>query len=193
MMPRWYCDAIPLMLGGDTGVGGPFLRGRLLGLLHGAFANRPAGFAVAFPGDVQKALLSGMLRIFASSREDLDWLATSMAPQPWFRDYYRFAYPCAVPEAFDGEWMRYCRYRIPSLASDRHEGEQRGQLRQRRMAEAGREGLAYFVLRSGGNGQRFSLLVRREPAQMPYSECVPNGYGFSVTTRPFSLPELPWL
>lgn len=192
MMPKWYSDAIPLMVGGDTGLGGHLLRGCLLGLLHGAFANRPAAFAVAFPGEPVKGLLCGVLRIFASSREDLDWLAAQITPQPWFRDYYRLAYPCEVPETFDGKWVRHSRYRIPSRSSDRHEGEQKGQLRERRMAEAGREGLAYFVLRSTGNGQRFSLLVRREPAEAQHGECLPNGYGFSVAMRPFSLPELSW-
>ena len=41
MRPQWYCDALPLIVGGDTGTSGPVLRNRMLGLLHGLFAQRP--------------------------------------------------------------------------------------------------------------------------------------------------------
>ena len=90
MRPQWYCDAMPLTLGGDTGISGPMLRSRMLGLLHGVFAKRPGTFAVAFPGREQLPTLplplTGTLRVFASSREDLDGLAKNVISQPWFRD-----------------------------------------------------------------------------------------------------------
>ena len=75
MKPQWYCEAIPLMVNGDTGASGPVLRSRLLSVLHGLFARRPGTFAVAFPDEKQLSslpvLFSGALRLFASSREDM--------------------------------------------------------------------------------------------------------------------------
>ncbi len=196
MKPQWYCDAIPLTVAGDTGTSGPVLRNRLLGILHGLFARRPGLFAVAFPDEQElfslPASFGGALRLFASSRENLDWLAENTRGLPWFRDYIRLSYPQAVPENFSGTWTRYVRYRIPSLSSDRHEGEEHGRLRRRRMALATRDGMTYFILQSAGTGQRFSLLVNREPGEAQHEECFPNGYGFCVSSRPFSLPELPW-
>ena len=82
MRPQWYCDALPLIVGGDTGASGPVLRNRMLSLLHGIFTQRPGAFAVAFPGREQLAVLppplTGALRVFASSREDMDWLAENV-------------------------------------------------------------------------------------------------------------------
>ena len=71
MRPQWYCDALPLIVGGDTGASGPVLRNRMLSLLHGIFTQRPGAFAVAFPGREQLAVLppplTGALRVFASA------------------------------------------------------------------------------------------------------------------------------
>ena len=196
MRPQWYCDALPLIVGGDTGASGPVLRNRMLGLLHGVFSQRPGAFAVAFPGREQLAVLplplTGALRVFASSREDMDSLAENVISQPWFRDYVRLSYPRAVPADFCGEWVRFIRYRVPSLSSDRHEGEEHGLLRRRRMETARKAQMTYFILRSAGTGQRFSLVVNREQGEPQREECTPNGYGFCVTSSPFSLPELPW-
>lgn len=136
--------------------------------------------------------LTGTLRVFASSREDLDGLAKNVISQPWFRDYARLSYPRAVPDDFCGDWVRFVRYRVPSLASDRHEGEEHGLLRKRRMETARKAQMTYFILRSARTGQRFSLVVNREQGEPQSGECAPNGYGFCVTSSPFSLPELPW-
>ena len=169
MRPQWYCDALPLIVGGDTGASGPVLRNRMLSLLHGIFTQRPGAFAVAFPGREQLAVLplplTGALRVFASSREDMDWLAENVISQPWFRDYARLSYPRAVPADFRGEWVRFVRYRVPSLSSDRHEGEEHGLLRRRRMETARKAKMTYFILHSAGTGQRFSLVVNREQGE----------------------------
>ena len=89
----------------------------------------------------------------------MDWLAENVISQPWFRDYARLSYPRAVPADFRGEWVRFVRYRVPSLSSDRHEGEEHGLLRRRRMETARKAKMTYFILRSAGTGQRFSLVV----------------------------------
>lgn len=195
MKPLWYCDALPLMVGGDTGASGPILRGHMLALLHGLFARKPGYFALAFPPATvwkTRSLLTGALRIFAPHCEELDWLAENLNPIPWFRDYARLIYPRQIPANFKGAWARYARFRVPSLSSDRHENTEHGRLRQRRMAEANAPDVAYFILHSKTTGQRFSLSVKREKSAPFQGDCQPNSYGFSVTTRPFSLPELQW-
>ena len=195
MKPTWYSEVLPLLVGGDTGASGPVLRGRILSLLHGAFAQKEGSFAVAFPPVSTvppTSPLSGALRVFASTRDDLDWLAERLSPLPWFRDYARLTYARQVPEDFDGPWACYRRFRVPSLASDRRQGAERGALRQRRMAEAETSGAVYFILQSATTRQRFSLIVQREETAPFSGDCCPNGYGFSVTTRPFSLPEVLW-
>jgi len=98
MRPQWYCDALPLIVGGDTGASGPVLRNRMLSLLHGIFTQRPGAFAVAFPGREQLAVLppplTGALRVFASSREDMDWLAENVEGHiPAFDDLIEEAKP----------------------------------------------------------------------------------------------------
>jgi hypothetical protein len=60
------------------------------------------------------------------------------------------------------------------------------------METARKAKMTYFILRSAGTGQRFSLVVNREQGEPQREECTPNGYGFCVTSSPFSLPELPW-
>lgn len=195
MRPLWYCDLLPLVVGGDTGMSGPVVRGRMLALLHGLFAQSPATYAIALPPArviASRAVFGGALRVFASSRSELDELASATSAMPWFRDYARLAYPCEVPATFAGTWTCFCRYRVPTLKQDRHGGEQHGQLRARRLGEAHRLGLEYFILDSASNRQRFTLYVQTQEGQAQNGECTPNSYGLCVPSRKFGLPELPW-
>ena len=116
MRPQWYCDALPLIVGGDTGASGPVLRNRMLSLLHGIFTQRPGAFAVAFPGREQLAVLppplTGALRVFASSREDMDWLAENVISSRGSA----ITPGCPIlscPADMAGEWVRFIRYRCP--------------------------------------------------------------------------------
>ena len=54
MLPRWYCDAMPLLVGGDTGASGAMLRNGILGQLHGLFSQRPDAVPSGEAGDVQQ-------------------------------------------------------------------------------------------------------------------------------------------
>lgn len=195
MKPNFHCDVLPLALGADDGMGGPVLRGRMLALLHGIFVRSGGRYAIALPpvdAMRKKPLFGGALRIFASVRDELDELVAQASVMPWFRDYARFTYPSSVPADFDGTWTCFARYRVPSIRQDRHEGDAHGHLRARRMEEAKKQGLAYFILDSGSNRQRFSLFVQSLPGQAQKEDCQPNGYGLSVASRPFALPEMPW-
>ncbi|WP_294559318.1 type I-F CRISPR-associated endoribonuclease Cas6/Csy4 [uncultured Mailhella sp.] len=192
MKPLWYCTMAPLAEGEDSGMSAAFMRGRMLACLHGIFAGKNGAFAVAVPEPGSPAERGGLLRVFASTCEDLEWLRQKLAASPWFRDYAHCSLPCAVAEDFSGTWFSYSRFRIPTLSTDRHEGEEHGRLRARRMKQAKEEALVYFILRSGSNGSRFSLHVRRMQGEAPEGECEPNGYGLCGAQRCFCLPELPW-
>lgn len=193
MQPKHYFDIDVNAASADTGMTAPMLRGRLLSFLHPLFTQNLHTYALAIPLAAGAGCTSGggRLRVFASSREHLDTLAASLSALPWVRDYARLSYPCTVPDGFAGPWVRFRRYRVPSLASDRREGEERGKLRQKRMESAQAQGLDYFILSSQSTKQGFSLLVMRESGTAQHEDCQPNSYGLCTTQNLFSVPDLP--
>ena len=195
MRPNWYCDMHPIFTGRGVGMAAPVMRGHTLRMLHGFFAKETGKYAIALPPDddaIASPKLQGALRIFASSRDDMDALVTTLSPVPWFRDYVRILYGKPVPEDFAGTWTSFTRFRIPTLKQDRHEGEAHGRLRERRMKTAHVAGLQYFIMQSGSNKQQFTMYVQMLAGVAPKEECFPNSYGLSVPTRQFCLPDMPW-
>ena len=193
MMPRVYFDIEALAVAEDTGMSAPALRGRMLALLHPLFAAKPHTYALAIPAGCQAVCDrgGGALRVFASSRDDLDALADSLSRLPWMRDYARLHYPASVPENYAGAWVAFRRYRVPSLKSDRRTGAEAGQLRQRRMQTLQKEKMDYFIVSSKTTEQRFTLAVRRESGAQPQAECLPNSYGLCSAHNVFCVPDLP--
>ena len=193
MMPRVYFDIEAVAAAEDTGMSAPALRGRMLALLHPLFAAKPYTYALAIPAGRQAVCDKGggVVRIFASSRDDLDALVASLSQLPWMRDYARLHYPAAVPENYAGAWVAFRRYRVPTLKSDRKTGAEAGQLRQRRMLGMQKEKMDYFVVSSKSTEQRFTLAVRREPGTPPQAECLPNSYGLCSAHNLFCVPDLP--
>ena len=193
MMPRVYFDIEALAAAEDTGMSAPALRGRMLALLHPLFAAKPHTYALAIPAGCQAVCDrgGGALRVFASSRDDLDALVDSLSRLPWIRDYARLHYPASVPENYAGAWVAFRRYRVPSLKSDRRTGAEAGQLRQRRMQTLQKEKMDYFIVSSKTTEQRFTLAVRRESGAPPQAECLPNSYGLCSAHNVFCVPDLP--
>ena len=193
MMPRVYFDIEALAAAEDTGMSAPALRGRMLALLHPLFAAKPHTYALAIPAGRQAVCDrgGGALRVFASSRDDLDALVGSLSRLPWIRDYARLQYPASVPENYAGAWVAFRRYRVPSLKSDRRTGAEAGQLRQRRMQNVQKEKMDYFIVSSKTTEQRFTLAVRRESGAPPQAECLPNSYGLCSAHNVFCVPDLP--
>ncbi len=186
MQPKVYCDMAALSPGKDTGMSAPLLRGHMLALLHPFFAHHPHTYALAIP---QSDKSHGTLRIFASTLGELDALVQQyLRASAWMRDYARIGAPETVPEDFSGAWFAFRRWRIPTLKTDRHTGENHGTLRQRRMEQA--KDKDYFIMRSTSTGQRFTLIVAREPGQRPQGDCLPNSYGLCGQHNLFCLPEL---
>lgn len=185
MKPNWYFDLDMPEGGRDEFSPAPALRNRLLGILHAFFSQNPHTYAVALPKERSR------LRVFASSRDDLDKLIAFLIPNRWIRDYVRPGYPIEVESIPFKKWQSWRRFRIPTEKSDRKTGEEKGQLRQRRIKEAREKGMEYFIVHSQSTGQNYSFFIEKREGKPPEGECLPNSYGFSTKERPFSLPELP--
>jgi len=183
MKPAWFFELEVLASGDDSGMASPALRSGLMTHLHPFFKRNPETFALAVPLDTRK------LRVFASTREQLDSLAEYLVRINWIRDYVRLNYPRVVPLDFAGTWTTYRRYRIPTLKTDRKQGDEHGRLRQRRLNTVAGSKMDYFKLRSSSNLQVFTLVVERRPGT-PSVECKPNGYGLSSGEDLFALPDV---
>lgn len=190
MKPVIYVDLEVLAedQGGES-MPAPVLAGAAMEVLHGAFRQHPGRYALALPSVLTgKAKGPGRtLRIFAGSRDDLDTLVAVVSGHPIIRDYTRWGHQRPVPEDFAGPWIEYRRYRIPAQKSLRKPNDS---LRERRMQTAQRLRLPYFHLRSRSNGQQFMLYVQALEGKETGSACQPDGYGLSVSSRPFAVPRL---
>lgn len=183
MKPQWYFD-IEVIGGAEDCQPSPcILRGIVMSYLHPFFKRNIGLYALAVPSITRK------LRVFASTRDELDALAAYLQGINWMRDYARLTYPLAVPSDFSGRWITYRRYRIPSLKADRKQGLEHGKLRERRLSTVVNSKMDYFKLRSNSNDQTFTLVVERKAGE-PSQSCTPNGYGLSSGNNTFSLPEL---
>lgn len=182
MTPRCYMD---FNLAGN-GLPAPLLAGAALKALHGGFCAQPGRYALALPRYPDAPFAA--LRVFAAERGHLDELVQAVENHPAIRDYVLLGYSRLVPEGFSGGWSEFRRYRIPARRAGRKPGDD---LRERRMRQADAAKLPFFILQSRGNGQQFGLYLDiRSPAE-PAQDCRPDGYGLSVASRPFALPDLP--
>jgi len=171
--------------GPGTSLPAPVVAGAALKVLHGVFGRQPGRYALALPKH-QTAPFAA-LRVFAESRDDLDELVQAVEGHPVIRDYTRLGYPRKVAKDWDGPWVEFRRYRIPSRKAGRKPGDT---LRERRMAYVEENRLPYFILQSRSNGQQFGLYLQAL-ATGPSPEAQPDSYGLSVSSRPFALPDLP--
>jgi CRISPR-associated endoribonuclease Cas6/Csy4 subtype I-F len=190
MIPLCYVD-LTLQAGGKgAALPAPVLAGAALRVLHGAFKQHPGRFALALPGFETAPFAK--LRIFAANRDDLDRLVEATSGHNLIKDYMQLGYPRKVSQDFDGAWLQYSRYRIPSRKSGRHVEDG---LRQRRMDQADQRRLPYFILSSQSTGQQFGLYVAIDPVAVPVDwqsrDLRPDSYGLSVSSRAFALPDLP--
>jgi CRISPR-associated endoribonuclease Cas6/Csy4 subtype I-F len=184
MNPRFFFDIEVKGSLFDSGISAPVIRGKALSILHSFFRRQPYTYALGIPDGGRS------LRIFATSRDELDVLVSDLRSLPWMRDYMNFSYPQMVPDEFKGPWITYKRYRIPTVKSDRKSIANESKLRNRRMNFVRENRLDYFILRSKSNEQIFSLTVQKLIGEANHGDCRPNSYGFSSTSEPFSLPDI---
>lgn len=190
MMPKMYIDIEVLSHGDTVDMNPPMLRGQLLAKLHPLFSAAPHCYAISLPL-LRAGTARGVVRVFATCRDDLDALVAQLMLMPWMRDYARVEYPVVVPEDFAGPWVAFCRYRVPTLKADRKAGDAYGTLRQRRMDTMRQEGMDYFILHSKTTGQRFTLAVQKCAGSAPSADCLPNSYGLCSKHNFFCVPDIP--
>ncbi|MFM2056633.1 MAG: hypothetical protein RLY71_1018 [Pseudomonadota bacterium] len=187
MTPRVFVDLRMLPSGGDARVPGidPRAAGLVFGAVHRHMRAHPGRFALALP---EGRGFMAVLRVFADTRDELDALAEALHAVPTVRDYAVIGYPQRVPEDFDGAWLQYRRYRIPTRRADREDG---APCRARRIEFAESQRLPYLLVHSASTGQSFGLRVCVLAGTPNAQPCAPDSYGLARSSAPFSLPVLP--
>jgi CRISPR-associated endoribonuclease Cas6/Csy4 subtype I-F len=175
--------------GPAPGVVLPVVGSRLMSVLHAVFKDHPGSYAIALPGWGADERRQGdpwrVLRVFARTTEHMDHLAESIESHHVIRDYAPMGYPRRTPKEWDGPWMQYRRYRVPSRKSGVDD------LSVRRLTDSFERQLPYFSLFSKSTRQRFILAV--EPRVTDFPEGVtgkPDSYGLSVASSPVCLPHI---
>ncbi|MCG7602278.1 type I-F CRISPR-associated endoribonuclease Cas6/Csy4 [Halomonas sp. McH1-25] len=95
-----------------------------------------------------------VLRVFASSRDELDTLIENVRAAKTLREQAIIQYPRSVPEDYVGSWSLYQRFRIPARRSERIPGRS---VRLKHIQEAHDQELPFFQMVSESNGGRFRL------------------------------------
>lgn len=182
MQPDFYMDLEPRSAKGGLVL--PLWAGQVMQVLHGVFRQQPGQYALALPCRQQPFRC---LRLFASCRETLNQLIEVLDGKPGLNLQLGCVRP--VPADFAGSWSSYRRYRIPTRKAERLP---QGTVRQRRIQEADAANLPFFQLRSVSTGAHFGLRVQIVSSEAGQHPCAPDSYGLAVTSRPFSLPDLPY-
>lgn len=187
MNPRVYVDVRILATGSGAPFGSadPRAAGVVFGAVHKCLRAYPGRYAVAFPAG--RGFMA-VIRLFATTRDELDALVAMLGQSRVVRDYAVIGYPHEVPSDYVGPWRQYCRYRIPSRRADRHAG---APCRARRMEDAERKRLPYLLIASGSTRQNFGLRFEVRDGMPNTEECRPDGYGLARAGAPFSLPDPP--
>lgn len=179
MRLQYYVDF--KVLNGEMAL--PIVSGAIIKVLHGVFADQ-AKYAIAFPGNS----IFSIIRIFASNRDDLDELVAKTAGHLIIQNYAQIGYPRMVPADFNGPWVEYRRFRIPTRKADRDQG---APLRAKRIKIADESKLPYLILTSKSTKQQFGLYFQVLKTVAGISEARPNSYGLSSALHSFSVPDLP--
>lgn len=156
-------------------------------IVHGVIRRQGEPLAIALPrmrtgeychpGDV--------LRVFARTREAVDWCAEAIEAHTTLREYVMVGRCRTVPSEHPGDWVEYRRYRIPGRSS-------RLTINRANRLRAG-DKLPYLQVASRSTAQPFSLRVQPLRHSGPLDgqgEHLPDSYGLSLPSRPLALPDL---
>lgn len=182
MTPGAYID-VGLAREGERG--DPRIASAVYARLHGIMRAHPGRFAVAFP---RADNLFSLLRVFASSPQELEAMAKGLRDGPAMGANVRIGEAKTVPTGFAGPWQECRRYRIPSRRADRRPG---APCRARRLQEADRQQIPYLLMHSASTGQYFSLHFDVRTFSENHDSAQPDGYGLSRASAPFCVPHLP--
>ncbi|HQT42538.1 MAG TPA: type I-F CRISPR-associated endoribonuclease Cas6/Csy4 [Halothiobacillus sp.] len=200
MKPDHYAD-IEL-----SGKSIPAIAAKVVQRLHPFMSEHKDTYALAFPGirvgmeSGEQPRIGGCVRLFANSREAieqaLDHLeigivsGSDFVTEKQLSPLIHIGRVRKVPDDYDGTWVTYHRFRIPSRRgkSEQHQ-EKRLKLRSRRLQES--RVLPYLILQSASTRQTFSLIIQSQEHKVGTGITgILDGYGFSSKEAPVYLPSL---
>lgn len=156
--------------------------------LHGLFKScKEHTYALGFPTKGEKYQFN-KIRVF-SSQEALEALKERLS----LPDASSMGDIQNVPAG--GPWVSYKYYRVPSHNTVRNGNrEQVVKNAQRRVGrlDFSDENCFHFNVKSKSNGYSFKRHINVVKNAEPSVEIAPDSYGLAVTTRPFSVPDLPF-
>jgi hypothetical protein len=185
MKPQSYLDfeAIP-----QDGAPGYSALAKTVHVLHGAFSGNQGKYAIAFPSakiGEEYRTAGCVIRVFASSCDDLYDLMKLVGGHVTIRDYMRVTIPRDVPENFNGKWHAWIRVRVQ---------KKEGINRDKTVARAQKS--PFFELASS-SGNRFAMRFITLPGSRQTGDCKPGSYGLASQGNRagngknlFYLPEL---
>ncbi len=183
MQANYYAD-FAVATPQDPDLDKMILRNQVYHILHGAFRQLPATFALALPKKKPE-----VLRVFAATADQLMQLI-AMVKQHWTVRDYAVISPIHDVSAHQGPWASYKRFRIPTAKSDRNAKDGHSSLKERRLREAQHQRMPYLQIISSSTKQRFTLFVQQVAAEQA-GDGLPDGYGLARADQPFALPDLP--
>ncbi len=197
MKPLVYSD-IGIINGATVGKGGIStlpVATRLFSVLHGIFRGHPGRFALGFPMMREREYRhpGHIFRVFMESEEDWRIVYGELDRHERIGSrIHLFKDPFPVPENFSGPWIEYRRFRIPSRKSTQFKDKETGirlekssNVRENRLDLS--EKWPFFMIRSQSTGHCFSLHIEKKEG-IPIGMCLPDGFGLSTGSKPFSLP-----
>lgn len=186
MKPCFYVDYRIDLKGRPSSIEVAKASSGLLRTLHAVFEQMPGKFALALPEIENKFPMERIstFRVFAQTLEDLTALYSLAKKGGLIGVRFIALHPEAVPENFQGEWVRFNRYRIPTRAEPVR--------RSKRMLKADEEGTTWIDMLSSSNDQRFRFYISMNKVSAPESGCAPdaNAYGLSTSDAPVPLPYI---
>jgi len=152
-------------------------------LLHGLIKGSGGRIALAFP-DLRGVNIGQRIRLFSDYADTLNDILVIINKHFYFRDYCRVTEVKSILGSYNGRFVSYSRFRIPTEKSDRNNSG----LHARRKNEA--QGLPFFHLASSSTNQSFMLRFAVEYADAYAGEFLPNSYGLGSSTGKVFVPAL---
>lgn len=184
MHAHHYLDVRALAV--DEEVPSHAILGKVVHILHGAFAKNPGHYALAFPESRsgKHRSMGHVVRVFAESTHDLYALIEKIKDHHLMRDYTTVSMPKAVPDDFTGTTSVWRRHRVQKQAGANLE----------RSLERAHETM--YIEMVSSSGHVFPLRIYREIQRQSKHGCstlafTPNSYGLASKDNVFALPDLP--
>lgn len=151
--------------------------------LHSLIRDYRGHVAFAFP-ELKGVNIGRCIRLFSESVDTLMIILAKLKKHFYFRDYCLVTEIKTVPENYDGTFVSYTRFRIPTEKSDRNKSG----LHDRRKNEA--QNMPFFHLTSSSTKQAFMLRFMVDHSKSYSGEFIPNGYGLGSSMAKVLLPAL---